>query len=182
MPDTPQSFEELVARCKPSLEGTARRFFRNTPYLCEEAVSEAITRAFEKYSSFKKKASFSTWMHSILESVCLDMIRERDQEREVLGLLYDSKKEGEWVEEEEPPPVAFSDEISLYVEEEEATYQICLVVGDLWWVARTPKPFDRVLYEEWVNTTSRKEIAALLGKSTGAIDVALHRMKKKILV
>ncbi len=74
------AFERLAVRAMPMLAGTARRLLRE-PYAAEEAVAEALFRAFRRIDRFRGDAAFGTWVHRILCRVAVDRMRTEVRER-----------------------------------------------------------------------------------------------------
>lgn len=74
------AFEQLCVQAMPMLTGTARRLLRD-PYAAEEAVAEALFRAFRHMPSFRAEAQFGTWLHRILCRVAVDRFRLQARER-----------------------------------------------------------------------------------------------------
>ncbi len=74
------AFEQLCVRVMPMLAGTARRLLGD-PFAAEEAVAEALFRAFRHMPAFRADAEFGTWVHRILCRVAIDRFRSRTRER-----------------------------------------------------------------------------------------------------
>ncbi len=50
--------------------------------LARDFTQDAFIRAFQRLDQFQERAAFSTWLHSIAVSVCLNGLRKRRRERE----------------------------------------------------------------------------------------------------
>jgi len=75
------AFEHLAVLAMPRLLGTARRFL-NSAMAADEAVAEALFRAYRRVERFEGRSAFSTWMHRILCRVVADRYRENARDRE----------------------------------------------------------------------------------------------------
>jgi RNA polymerase sigma-70 factor (ECF subfamily) len=73
------AFDALAVRTLPRLLGTARRLGANAAD-AEEAVAEALFRAYRKLPRFRGDARFETWCHRILCRVVVDRFRSRGRE------------------------------------------------------------------------------------------------------
>ncbi len=75
------AFEHLAVLAMPKLLGTARRFL-NGAMAADEAVAEALFRAYRTVARFEGRSAFSTWLHRILCRVVADRYREQARDRE----------------------------------------------------------------------------------------------------
>jgi RNA polymerase sigma-70 factor (ECF subfamily) len=73
------AFDALVARAFPRLLGTAQRLLGDA-YAAEEAVADALFRAWTHLRRFRGGSAFSTWTHRILCRVAADRYRARARE------------------------------------------------------------------------------------------------------
>ena len=69
-------FVEEVRAVKKTAFGTAFLILRNTPD-CEDAMSAAITKAYEHRGKLKKRDSFRAWFLQILRNECYTILRGR---------------------------------------------------------------------------------------------------------
>ena len=69
-----QAFDEVVGAAFESVYNTAYRMVGD-PDDASDATQEAFVRAFKSLKSFRRDASFSTWLYRITTNVCLDLIR-----------------------------------------------------------------------------------------------------------
>lgn len=74
------AFEQLAVAAMPALLGTARRLL-GPGYAAEEAVAEALFRAWRRMADFRAEAAFSTWLHRIVCRVAADRFRRERRER-----------------------------------------------------------------------------------------------------
>jgi RNA polymerase sigma-70 factor (ECF subfamily) len=68
------AFDRLAVSAMPSLLGTARRLLPDA-LSAEEAVAEALYRAYRHLTGFRGDGRFSTWVHGILCRVAADRYR-----------------------------------------------------------------------------------------------------------
>lgn len=94
------AFDGLARAAMPRLLGTARRWL-GQGFAAEEAVAEALYRAFVHRAGFNGQAAFSTWVHRILCRVVADRYRTLGRERRHRAHL-----EREAVSRPVPPPGA----------------------------------------------------------------------------
>ena len=69
-------FVEEVRDVKKTAFGTAFLILKNTPD-CEDAMSAAITKAYEHRGKLKKRDSFRAWFLQILRNECYTILRGR---------------------------------------------------------------------------------------------------------
>ena len=87
------AFERLSVRAMPMLLGTARRLLPE-PYAAEEAVAEALFRAFRHIGAFRAEAGFGTWLHRIVCRVAVDRYRSGARERGRRQALLERARRG----------------------------------------------------------------------------------------
>lgn len=71
-----ESFSQLVLTYERRMVNYAFRMLRDVSD-AEDAAQEAFLRAYRKLDSFHGDAAFSTWLYTILNNICLDMLRKR---------------------------------------------------------------------------------------------------------
>jgi len=74
------AFDCLAVAALPTLLGSARRLLVDD-HAAEEAVAEALFRAFRRLEAFEGRSRFSTWVHRILFRVVADRVKYRVRER-----------------------------------------------------------------------------------------------------
>ncbi|MDJ0974796.1 MAG: sigma-70 family RNA polymerase sigma factor [Planctomycetota bacterium] len=80
------AFETLATRAMPRLLGTATRML-GPGFAAEEAVADALFRAYRHIDRFRGGARFSTWAHRIVCRVVADRYREQARDRRLKGRL-----------------------------------------------------------------------------------------------
>lgn len=76
----PDAFDAQARAAMPRLLGTARRWL-GQGFAAEEAVAEALYRAFVHRHSYAGSAAFATWVHRILCRVVADRYRAQARRR-----------------------------------------------------------------------------------------------------
>lgn len=71
-----ESFSQLVLKYERKIINYAFRMLRDEND-AEDAAQEAFLRAYRKIDTFNGDASFSTWLYTILNNICLDILRKR---------------------------------------------------------------------------------------------------------
>jgi RNA polymerase sigma-70 factor, ECF subfamily len=82
----PTAFEQLVHRYQKVLYTVALRMLGN-PDDAKDATQTAFVRAFERLASFDEQYRFFSWIYRILMNECLNVIRGRRPEDELLPVL-----------------------------------------------------------------------------------------------
>jgi RNA polymerase sigma-70 factor (ECF subfamily) len=70
------AFADLVRASGARLDATARLILRD-PELAQDAVQEALIRAWRSLPGLRDPASFDHWLHSLMVRACIDLIRKR---------------------------------------------------------------------------------------------------------
>lgn len=70
------SFDELVLRHRKRVYETARRMVRNHE-TAEEIAQETFLRAFRSLHSFRREASFTTWLYRITMNLCMNELNRK---------------------------------------------------------------------------------------------------------
>jgi RNA polymerase sigma-70 factor (ECF subfamily) len=80
-----KAFTQLVVRHKRRIFGLAARFTRNSDEL-DDICQEVFIKAYQKLTSFRNEAPFEHWLIRIAVRVCLDALRSRKNERNLIHL------------------------------------------------------------------------------------------------
>lgn len=73
-----ESFSLLVLMHEKKIFNYALRMLKNEND-AEDASQEAFLRAYKKIDSFNGASQFSTWLYTIVNNVCLDMLRKKQR-------------------------------------------------------------------------------------------------------
>lgn len=71
-----ESFSQLVQIYERRIVNYAFRMLRDRDD-AEDAAQEAFLRAYRKLDTFNGDSAFSTWLYTILNNICLDVLRKR---------------------------------------------------------------------------------------------------------
>lgn len=75
------AFESLVRDHDDHMRAVAYRML-GTRDAMDDALQDAYVRAFRAIGSFRGDARFSTWLHRIVTTTCIDHLRRRQRRRE----------------------------------------------------------------------------------------------------
>ena len=89
------AFSELVKAYDKKALNFAYRMLRDLNE-AEDAVQEAFLRVFDKIHTFHGNSSFSTWFYTILNNICLDMLRKRARGGDVVSITQASSDDHEY--------------------------------------------------------------------------------------
>lgn len=76
------AFESLVREHDDHMRAVAFRMLGRQDAM-DDALQDAYLRAFRAIDGFRGEAKFSTWLHRIVTTTCIDHLRRRDRRREV---------------------------------------------------------------------------------------------------
>ena|SRR5688500_1415690 len=182
-PSRPESDAELVARLRAGdgiafeaivrthggrLLSVARRFLGNEED-ARDAVQDAFIRAYKAIDSFEERAQLSTWLHRILVNVALMKLRERRRRptESIEELLPAYTSNGHQA-------VASRDWGDAVLERKETA----AIVRDA--IAKLPDQYREVLVLRDIEERDTAEAAALLGTTSNAVKVRLHRARQAL--
>lgn len=153
------AMEDLIRRSYRPAYTLALRLLGN-PDDAVEATQEAYIRVVRSIGGFREVGAFPTWLFRIVSNVCLTEMRRRSR-RDVPT---------EITSEADPEPVdvegAAVDRVVL------SEVERCL--------ARLPDVYRTVIVLRDVHGLSGEETAKILGISTGAVKVRLHRARRRL--
>lgn len=73
----------------------------------QDATQEAFLRVFDKIDSFQGNSSFSTWFYTILNNICLDILRKRSRQADTISIGQTDSNDEEYelqIEDSSPGP------------------------------------------------------------------------------
>jgi RNA polymerase sigma-70 factor, ECF subfamily len=153
------ALEDLIARSYRPAYTLALRLMGNSDD-AEEATQEAFIRIVRGLKRFREVGAFPTWMFKIVSNVCMTELKRR-QRRDV------------------PTDEQSLDEPSGEDAEEAA-------IGRIFWeriehsVRGLPETYRSVVVLRDVYGLSGEDTAKMLGISTGAVKVRLHRARRRL--
>ena len=156
------AFSALVQRHRGELYGHCRRML--LPERAEDALQEALLRAWRARCTFAGRASFRTWLHRIAVNACLDEMR-RDQWRAPRPDGADPS----------PEPVSTDPGPDALLETGEAIEGACRTLVEL-----LPPRQRAVLILCEVLRCSSDDAAQLLGTTVAAVNSARQRARSAL--
>ena len=189
------AFEELVERNRADTLAHCYRML-GSPHDAEDALQDALVRAWKALPRFEGRSAFSTWLYRIATNVCLDMLRRKS--RRVLPIDYGPAAEGGATGAEPGGPVAavqalpdetwiepFPDAAvglgtghvspSASIERREAV-ELAFVAALQY---LTPKQRAALILREVLGFTA-KEVGETLEASPASVEAALQRARRTI--
>lgn len=165
------AFETVVRVYGGRLLAVARRYVR-----CEEDASDvlqsAYLSAFRALGQFEGSAQLSTWLHRIVVNTALMKIRTRRRkpEESIEDLLPSFREDGHHLEQ-------FSDwsasaDVLLEQNETRRTVRRC--------IDQLPDAYRTVLLLRDIEERSTREVAEMLGVTSTAVKVRLHRARQAL--
>lgn len=102
------AFSALILPYEKRMYHYALRMLKD-PHEAEDALQEAFLKAYKNLSTYHGEASFSTWLYTILNRLCLDILRKKKRtgEEGFLSLNQTSKDEEDYelqIEDNAPSP------------------------------------------------------------------------------
>lgn len=164
----PAAFESLVRAHGGRLLSVARRFLGNEED-AEDAVQETFIKAFRAISTFQERAQLHTWLHRIVVNTSLMKLRERRRrpQESIDDLLPAFDADGHHT----TAPREWSD--ALFERNETAT-----IVRRA--IEALPDQYRAILVLRDIEERNTAETAAILGTSTTAVKVRLHRARQAL--
>lgn len=162
------AFEAIVRTHSGRLLSVARRFLGNNED-AQDAVQDAFIRAYKAIHTFEARAQLYTWLHRILVNTALMKLRERRRRptESIEELLPTYSTDGH--------QALASREWSDAVLERKETAAIVREA-----IERLPDQYREVLVLRDIEEKDTAEVAALLGTSSNAVKVRLHRARQAL--
>ena len=155
-----EAFEELVSRHRSTCLRVAAAILRNSDD-AEEAVQDALLKAYNHLGSFEQKSQFSTWVTRIVVNCCLMRLRH-DRRMPLSGLGH----------------LDLSLATHYTPEARLGTMQVSEVL--LREVNRLPKLFRQVILLRDVENRSLEEVAVMLGLNVQTVKSRLFRARREM--
>jgi RNA polymerase sigma-70 factor, ECF subfamily len=165
---TKERFRVLAESQLPRLYAIARRFAGDD---AEDAVQDALLKAYRAFDRLEHIGAGPAWLTSILVNVCRDRGRARTRApKEVSFELVEEFSLYRTIADEDPFP--YSDSLHLDFLEQFGTEDVREVL------ARLPDMYRIPMLLVYVDGFATKEVAALLGAPLGTVLARLHRGRK----
>ena len=102
------AFSALILPYEKRMYGFALRMLKS-PEEAEDALQEALLKAYSKLDTYHGEASFSTWLYTILNRLCLDILRKKKRagEENYVSLNQTNQKDEDYeleIEDSAPTP------------------------------------------------------------------------------
>ena len=164
----PDAYETLVRAHSGRLLSVARRFLPNNED-AQDAVQEALIKAFRAIGTFEARAQLHTWLHRILVNTALMKIRSRKRrpEESIDDLLPIFQADGHQTTESRD----WSD--AIFERKETAA-----IVRQA--IAQLPDHYRVVLTLRDIEERDTIETATALGTTTTVVKVRLHRARQAL--
>jgi RNA polymerase sigma-70 factor, ECF subfamily len=163
-----ERFRVLAEGQLPRLYTIARRLAGDD---AEDAVQDALLKAFRSFDRLQHPAAAPAWLTSILVNVCRDRGRARDRapKKTHLGVVKDFSL-FQTIADEDPFP--YSDSLHLDFLEQFGAEDVRAVL------ARLPDLYRIPMLLVYVDGFATKEVAAMLETPLGTVLARLHRGRK----
>jgi RNA polymerase sigma-70 factor (ECF subfamily) len=90
-----EAFSQLVSAHEQKAINFAYRMLKDRDE-AEDAAQEAFLRAFDKINTFREDSSFTTWFFTILNNICLDMLRKRSKRADTVSIHQSDSNDDEY--------------------------------------------------------------------------------------
>jgi len=164
------AFELMVRKFGGRMLATARRLLGSEDDACD-ALQEAFLCAFKSSAQFRGDSALSTWLHRIVINSSLMQLRYRRRrpEEPIDELLPQFDQNGNWLDGCDCSPPS---DRALETFETRAMVRRC--VGQL------PPSHRIVLLLRDIEGLDTQEVATLLGVTTNAVKIRLHRARQAL--
>ena len=166
------AFSHLVRSYEKKAFNFTYRMLKDV-HLAEDATQEAFLRVFSKIDTFRGNSSFSTWFYTILNNICLDILRKKSRQAETTT-LYQQNDDEEFelqIEDTSPGPHERLQKKDALKSLEKA-------------ISKLSKEHKAVIILRDIEDKEYDEIAQILGISLGTVKSRLSRARlalRKIL-
>jgi RNA polymerase sigma-70 factor (ECF subfamily) len=163
-----ERFRVLAERQLPRLYTIARRLVGDD---AEDAVQDALLKAFRAFDRLEHPGAGPAWLTSILVNVCRDRGRARARAPEQVSFdVVEDFSLYRTIADEDPFP--YSDSLHLDFLEQFGAEDVRAVL------ARLPDLYRTPMLLVYVDGFATKEVAAMLGAPLGTVLARLHRGRK----
>ncbi|HYI07937.1 MAG TPA: sigma-70 family RNA polymerase sigma factor [Thermoanaerobaculia bacterium] len=165
------AFEELVRTHMGRMLRVARRFLMNEED-ARDAVQDAFVSAFRSIGSFEGTAMLGTWLHRIVVNASLVKLRTRRRhpEEDIEPYLPQFAGDGHQLE----PSVPWTEPADTALERVELANMVRAAID------RLPDTYRVVLLLRDIEELLPAEVAGMLGITTNAVKIRLHRARQAL--
>jgi RNA polymerase sigma-70 factor, ECF subfamily len=162
-----ERFRVLAEGQLPRLYTIARRLVGDD---AEDAVQDALLKAFRAFDRLEHAGAGPAWLTSILVNACRDRGRARARAPEEVSFDVEDFSLYRTIADEDPFP--YSDSLHLDFLEQFGAEDVRAVL------ARLPDLYRTPMLLVYVDGFATKEVAAMLGAPLGTVLARLHRGRK----
>ncbi|MEM6457066.1 MAG: sigma-70 family RNA polymerase sigma factor [Acidobacteriota bacterium] len=167
------AYAECLQRFGGRMLAVARRFMRDEG-LAQDVVQEAFLNAFKAIDRFDGRAKLSTWLHRITVNTALMKLRHARSrpEASIEDMLPTFDETGHRVD--AGPPWSAPDDVAARFDRNELRKRVRMAID------RLPDTHRTVLLLRDIEELSGAETADVLGITTNAVKVRLHRARQAL--
>jgi len=167
----PDAFEQLVRNYTPRLLRVARRLLGNDDE-ARDALQDAFISVFRSIRSFEAGSRLSTWLHRVVVNAALMKLRTRRRhpEEEIEKYLPLFQEDGHQI----VPSVEWMESAETALQRKEMRQLVRAAID------RLPDTYRTVLLLRDIEEMSTEETAEVLGISTTAAKLRLHRARQAL--
>ena len=167
----PDAFEQLVRNYTPRLLRVARRLLGNDDE-ARDALQDAFISVFRSIRSFEAGSRLSTWLHRVVVNAALMKLRTRRRhpEEEIEKYLPLFQEDGHQI----VPSVEWMESAETALQRKEMRQLVRAAID------RLPDTYRTVLLLRDIEEMSTEETAEILGISTTAAKLRLHRARQAL--
>jgi len=164
--------ERLFESCMPLLVWRARRLLPNRED-SEDALQDALLRAYRNFGQFQGRSQFITWVQSIMVNSARSLLRKQRVRVQGHAISEDIHTIDRIGSPQLPPSDANPERDCLQSERARMVSKI---------LERLPRRTQRILHLYEVEGRSTKDIGRMLGVTSGTVKSQLHRTRRMLAV
>jgi RNA polymerase sigma-70 factor (ECF subfamily) len=142
------------------------------PAEAEDLTQETFLRAIKKLSTLQDESKLSSWLYRIATNLCHDRFRQLSRRKDSVSL--DAPFDDESTSLAQTLPDSDAPSLNLLLEQSEMGACVQRYVEDL------PDSYRGVILLHDLEGMTNEEIAEMIGCSTGAVKIRLHRARARL--